>query len=368
MGMQSKLIFILCISFAISFAEPWKFALLGDTQWTIPDDGKNPNSVAVSIIQQIQHEMIREGVKFVIAAGDVTDNGTPKALDTRATYAQDLYNSGIGFFPLRGNHEASADAAKEFVRIFPQTQSGRQNATPSNAFDWTDSANTHPAIPKGKPFTLGQGFSSPASAKNLSYAFELDNATFVLLDQFIAPIDSQQHWIDSVLANRAKGSQAFVISHKGIIPPNHADNLFGKNPASDSAGVNTFIRSLQRNGVTGLICGHDHMYDRSLVSTTDSPFVSIQQLVLPSASSKFYSPAEPNNDEKFDLPAFGKLRQKILARLDNQIGFAIVSVDHERFWIDVYSADVAIKGGQLVGTPPLLQFHMIEHVESSAQK
>jgi len=39
------------ISGTSAFAEPWKFAIMADTQWTgVPDDGKNPNSVAVDII------------------------------------------------------------------------------------------------------------------------------------------------------------------------------------------------------------------------------------------------------------------------------------------------------------------------------
>lgn len=110
----------------------WKFGIISDTQWTVADDGANPNSVAVNIINQVNEEMIRQQVKFVIAVGDITDNGTPIALDTRATYAQALYNAGIGFFPLRGNHEKSQSAAKEFQRVFPQTQDGRNNMTPAN--------------------------------------------------------------------------------------------------------------------------------------------------------------------------------------------------------------------------------------------
>ena len=99
--------------------EAWSFGIMGDTQWQ-KDDGKNPNSVAVDIINQVNQAMIAHGVKFVIAVGDITDNGSKIALDTRATYAQTLYNAGIGFYPLRGNHEATSAAAAEFRRIFPR--------------------------------------------------------------------------------------------------------------------------------------------------------------------------------------------------------------------------------------------------------
>lgn len=199
----SFLVFTAAIS-----AAPWKFGLISDTQWPAgSDDGKNPNSVAVDIINQVNKEFVSQGVKLVIAIGDMTDAGTTIALDTRATYAQALYNAGIAFYPLRGNHESTSSAATEFVRIFPQTQSGINNNTPSNAFVYTDSANTHPVAKTGSTFTVGGNFSSPStSLAGLSYAFTYNNATFVLLDQFTPAngssntIDNQQSWISGVLS------------------------------------------------------------------------------------------------------------------------------------------------------------------------
>ena len=87
----------------IAKSEPWKFGLIADTQWPSAAGSdslsgfKNPNSVAVDIINQVNKEFISKGVKIVIAVGDVTDNGSNLALDTRATYVQALYNAGIPF-------------------------------------------------------------------------------------------------------------------------------------------------------------------------------------------------------------------------------------------------------------------------------
>jgi hypothetical protein len=82
----------------------WKFAVIADTQWPGADDGKNPNSVAVDIITQVNQELIAKGVKLVVAAGDLTDAGCSALpcpqLQTRAAFAQALYNAGIGFYPL----------------------------------------------------------------------------------------------------------------------------------------------------------------------------------------------------------------------------------------------------------------------------
>ncbi len=49
----------------------WSFGVMGDTQWTCADDpaGANPNSVPVSIINQVNAQFISMGVKFVIELG-----------------------------------------------------------------------------------------------------------------------------------------------------------------------------------------------------------------------------------------------------------------------------------------------------------
>ncbi|HEX2768352.1 MAG TPA: metallophosphoesterase, partial [Geobacteraceae bacterium] len=105
-----------------ALAQTWKFGVMSDTQWIGTDDGKNPNSVSVDIIKAVNQEFINKGVKFVVQVGDLCDNGSvPAGEDTRAAFAQDLYNAGIGFFPFRGNHDSSVAAAAEFLRIYPQT-------------------------------------------------------------------------------------------------------------------------------------------------------------------------------------------------------------------------------------------------------
>ena len=43
-------------------------------------------------------------------------------MDTRARAAKRLYDAGIGFYPLRGNHEGTQSAALLFQQLYPQTQ------------------------------------------------------------------------------------------------------------------------------------------------------------------------------------------------------------------------------------------------------
>lgn len=353
-------------------AEPWSFGIMADTQWVGADDGLNPNSVAVDFINQANREFIARGVKFVVALGDLADRShdpvvAELALDTRATYTQALYNAGIGFFPLRGNHDQSAQAAKEFLRLFPQTRGHKQNATPDNAFLSTrDDVATNPIPRQGAPFHMGEEFSSPAKRmKGLSYAFTYRNATFVLLDQFTPakgdamPVASQQPWIDRVLERRPAGSHAFVFSHKGLTTPMHADGLFGHTPATAPRDRDIFIRHLRKRGVRLLFCGHDHLYDRSEVWTTDGAKARLTQVVCAGGSSKFYLPAIPENDERFNLPAFGKRLRTPLSQELGVMGFTIVTLDGPTVTVDVYSAavnpaiDEAKRVASITTTPPL---------------
>ena len=203
-------------SASVSLAEPWSFGVMADTQWKSNLDGENPNSVAVGIINQLNTQFIGAGVKFVVQVGDITDNGNNPALDTRAVAAQALYDAGIGYYPLRGNHESSQAAATYFQTKFQQTQG------------------------QGSYVFGASNFSSPFLQLNgLSYSFDYGgNARLVLLDQFTRTdgtnntgrtdnnIIDQQDWIGASLAGKPADSHAFVFAHKGLITENHTDILF----------------------------------------------------------------------------------------------------------------------------------------------
>ncbi len=360
MKRYEKTISLLCVIFLSgSVRAQWKFGIIADTQWK-KDDGMNPNSVAVGIIRQVDREFIRHGVRFVIALGDLSNDGLPVGVDTRATYTQDLYNAGIAFYPIRGNHDDHAATAAEFVRVFPQTQNGVNNRTPEDAFNYTDSAMTHPVPKLGERFTLGTCFSSPSpSLAGLSYAFTYENATFVMIDAFTLAdssantVASQQDWISHVISSRAPGTHAFVIGHQGVIMEDHDDTFFGENPAENPEDSDRFIRSLYKNGVRLLFGGHDHMHNRAIVTTTDGGPAHVQQLIVASDSYKFYTPVVPSNDEKFNLPAFGRLRQFQLAQDLYQIGYSIVTVDGPDVTVDYYGVPSGQENGRISVTPVL---------------
>jgi hypothetical protein len=394
------LLFLLAAASA-SAAEPWKFGVMSDTQWIGADDGRNPGTCSVDIVRTLHKQFIDQRVKFVVQVGDLVDSTGSTALtianteDVRAAFAQELFNAGIGFFPLPGNHDSQPLAGVEFRRIYPQSLNGAMNFTPANVFSVPNPDTLVQPFPMvmGTSFTVGTNFGTPglvydpSSSSNqdwtgLSYSFDYNNTRFVLLDQF-SPLNAtknwnpypnainlQQPWIDTVLAAKPAGGHAFVFAHKGLITENHVDTLFGSDPSKDPAGQDAFITSLSNNGVRYYIQGHDHMHDRSLVSVTtgtptDGKSPKVQNLLCASDSSKFYTPGYPSNDDKYDVPAFGHNRQTQIAQELHTIGYYIFSVDGPRVTVDYYSAllsNVAPAGCSgancewLIPTTPTLNF------------
>jgi len=320
-----------------AFAEAWKFAVMGDTQWTCPTDpaGKNPNNVSVSIIDQINRRLIEHGVRFVIQVGDLTENGNDPDIETRARAAQSLYDAGIGFFPMRGNHETMAKpegstryAIPAMQKSFPQTRGG------NNTFGATN-------------------FSSPvavsADLDGMSYSFDYSNARFVIIDNWATPtkrvdaadyrygysIADQQAWINDRLDKSRRGTiHAFVFSHQNLMGENHQDSIFTGFTNENPAMQNEFYASLLQNGARYYISGHDHIHQRSLVASPDGAS-RIEELIAAPASSKFYTP-KSLTDAKWHGQ---KVRETSLSQETYTIGYYIYTVDGPRVTVDYYADD-----------------------------
>ena len=337
---------------------PWSFGVMCDTQWTVSDDGKNPNTCAVDIATQIQQQFITKGVKFVAEVGDLCDDGSTAGEDTRAAYAQSLYNAGIGFYALPGNHDAASTAQAELQRIYPQNQNGVMNAAVSyNGVSLNDIHMSVPVNTNGT-FSCGTNFTSPSTAlAGLSYSFTYNNATFVLLDKDgVSTIDAQQNWINSTLSSRPAGTQAFVLGHEGIITEYHADNLFAGDPSGDPAGTNAFINGLANNDVHYYIGGHDHMFDYTQVTTTDGVSNHVDEIVCASDSSKFYTPNNPSNDYTYDYLKTGVYRQTPISQQLYDVGYYVYTIDGPRCTVQYYAALNTGASGGAISTTPTLNF------------
>jgi hypothetical protein len=378
-------------------AKPWSFAIEADTQWSVPDEGENPNSVSVGIVAQLDRRFIAKRVKFVVEVGDLCDNGTVAGEDTRAVFAQELYDAGIGFYPLVGNHDDGATDARCFTTIYPQTQTAIMAETPASAFSVPnlDALRQPFPTPSGRPFRVGTISASPAAPHEfagLDYAVDYRNARLVFLDQFTGPapgapahavLDSADvEWMNAQLASRPAGGQAFVFGHKGILTESHTDTLFGADPAADPSLQDGFISDLAKNGVHYYIGGHDHMYNRALVASPDFKS-SVQDIIAQSDASSFGVPrgagggavaplpdAGQTNDTEYDVPAFGKPREEEIAQQAGpamssattatvHVGYFIVTVDGPQVTVDYYSAPVtaALGGfGWAIRATPALSF------------
>ncbi len=353
------------VSAVSAFAEPWKFGVMSDTQWPNSPDLKNPN-VAVNVINHINKEFIKKKVKFVIQVGDLTDKPSTvvanparvENLDIRATFTQALYDAGIGFYPLRGNHEDKpgnpggalpadyyGSYAREFQRIFPQTQNGLNNLTPLDAFITTIYYGT-PAPVSTPTFNVCSNFVSEPTMEGLTYSFDCENARFVLIDQFTKPagtshsnLDSTDvDWIGNQLSSRPANTHAFSFAHKGLITENHADNLFNSsNPTASQASedlMETFMMHLQNNGVRYHMGGHDHMHNRAIVSSPNTGNYKVQNIIAASDSYKFYIP--PYQSLFNTQSAFRNL-EKPIAQEIFAVGYYIFTVDGPRVTVDYYA-------------------------------
>jgi hypothetical protein len=359
-------------------SQVWSFGVISDTQWTVADDGFNPNTSAINIATQVDKQFINAGVKFVIAVGDTVDVGSATSIGTRALYAQALYNAGIGFYPLRGNHEAAETppdltSGQELRYAFPQIGTGVNNNTPADIttalITATDLVNIPPAAKTGITFTVGANFTEPTAVNtannSVSYAFQYGNATFMLLDQFDvtgnyynSTVPQQQDWISATLSSRPANTHAFVFAHKNLLGGNHKDNLFGGPVVTSDPGdgwgvitttltpselitltakqtaMNNFIASMQANQVDYFFTGHDHHHYVSIVTSPDG-LSKVRQIIGQSDSSKFYTPVTPFS--KNDAP----IEQDLY-----KVGYYIFTVDGPRVTVDYYADTI---GGNYFG-------------------
>jgi hypothetical protein len=333
-----------------SGADAWKFGVMADTQWRAGAySGGEPAACATTIIDAVNQQFIHHGVAFVIQVGDMVDvesvSGV-RSLPTRAAHAIALYAAGIGFYPVRGNHEASAAAAQEIPVLFPQTL-----GIGSVLFGATDFES-----PVLRPTATDP---TGVRLRGLTYSFNYRNVRCVLVDQFTRLDGSgstnsntldQLDWICGRVASATSGQHAFVFSHKNLAGQNHKDGLFGSSLTSNLAARDTLISTMHSTGARLYMGGHDHMHYRSVIATR-SGVHNVQQIICASNSYKFYVPTTPN--EVYEAPVAHELFT---------LGYYIVTVDGPRVTVDYYSSS---HGGDyadtnLVSPPGALRFYLRE--------
>ena len=304
-------------------------------------------------------------------------------IDARALYAQGLYNAGIGFYPLRGNHDAAwagpAGSGPEFRGAYPQTRNGVNNATPKYRPGLGVDPHMKPD-PKTNPntFVVGANFSSPdltfngVSKAGLTYSFDYENTRLVLLDQFddtgntnASTIHHQQDWINSRLADPKRPPHAIVFGHKNMLGSRHWDTLFGnavvKGDLGDGAGIDpatlpadrqaalaekratadSFLAALAAYGVRYYICGHEHLHYDAMVTSPDGA-TRVRQIVSQAISSNYPTPDAPPSPNLMPI-----------AEDTAYVGYYVYTVDGPRVTIDYHGAPVTPVKSNINKTPDL---------------
>jgi hypothetical protein len=187
-----------------------------------------------------------------------------------------------------------------------------------------------------------------ADLTGMSYSFDYNNARFVIIDNWAAPgkrvdaaeyaygysIADQQAWISSRLSTRTSGSHVFVFSHQPLIAENHQDSPFTGYTNTDPAAQNAFLQSVQENHVKYYISGHDHLAQRSIITSPDG-HSRVQQIISSSNSSKFYTPKHLD-----DIEWYGQKRRETSISQDLcRVGYYIYTVDGPRVTVDYYADD-----------------------------
>ena len=331
----------------------WSFAVHGDTQWTqhnldastglsdlsIDPAGTNPFSVAGSIINQLDAQFVQLQVKFVIQVGDLTDCGTTRAIQARAQIAQnDLISKGIGFFPLRGNHETYAASYGESSNT-DYSVSAMKSCFPQ--------MNGSGLVPGAANFTPATSVGSDC----LTYAFDYNNVRFIMFDPWATAskvdnnadgyaygytVNDQQTWLDQRLDAATRGTDhAFFFTHQPLMAEDHQDTMFSGYTNANPNWQDAFYASMANNNARYFISGHDHMHQRSLIASPDG-LSQVEELICASCSSKFYTPVASLTNANW----FGqKSRETSVSQELYTAGFYVFTVDGPIVTVDFYSDD-----------------------------
>lgn len=209
-------------------AEPWRFAVLGDTHVGVSD----------TVAEMIPY-LLADDIDFICLPGDIVNGGAgSNAVQLKNELLQwreifrPLYEAGIGVYPLVGNHE---NDARNFQKAWDEVFSGSY-ALPANG---------------------------PAGEVNRSYSFSHKNALCIGLDCYASIHQVNQEWLDEQLrANTLP--HVFVFGHEPAFKVFHGDCLDDLLEAR-----NTFWHSLSNAGVHIYFCGHDHFLDVARIDDGD---------------------------------------------------------------------------------------------------
>lgn len=224
---------------ANSRADTWKFIVCGDSRGTGTADQINTN-----ILKEIAYAITNEQPAFVLFAGDLVNSGTLSAFQAWTNIMAPVYQSGIGIYPIMGNHDTAS--VSSYTNIFGPT-------VPSNG---------------------------PAGELYRTFSFCYSNALFLGLDEYVNLDKVNQAWVDSTLATNYM-PHVFAYGHVPAFVVDSHDTL--GNYVTDR---DVFWHALENAGAKAYFCGHAHFYDHARMDNGDANYSNdVHQFVVGTAGA-----------------------------------------------------------------------------------
>ncbi|MGB1542345.1 MAG: metallophosphoesterase family protein [Spongiibacter marinus] len=216
--------------------EPFSIGLLPDTQGG--SDAQGQAHVAMYPMREVLKHQSAKGVDLVIAVGDLTDKGSTVEWDEWTSVAEDFRDGGIEFLPVMGNHEMNYAYTTEWI------------------------ANMRNYIPEDAVHMPGYEW--------VNYYVVRSNVLIIGLAYYNLPLAID--WIKDVVAENADVEHIVVASHDGLIGAKYGQTreqiVEGTKGDDWVYGVQKDIREFFAEHDVIYVQGHEHQYQRSLISAT----------------------------------------------------------------------------------------------------
>ncbi|MGE9291357.1 MAG: metallophosphoesterase family protein [Puniceicoccales bacterium] len=248
----------------------------------IPDTQGSWDGVPLEEVNAIASRIIEHSPEFVIHVGDVTDgnssNGDVKLAQLeylKELLVEPLADEGIGFYPVRGNHDSNA-----------YLQTSRGVSAWAAAFPYLFEGEN----PLVDPADVPGGSPESPNDSNFCYVYSPnENVFFVSVDQWNGGDDTNySDWVERKFAE-IRGQQPhahiFGFSHSGLfstsIHPAMSEFVEG--------GATPYLAAGEKFQIDGWFSGHNHIYDRSMaVNLSKGNLPYLFDFTCGSASEKFY--------------------------------------------------------------------------------
>lgn len=230
-----------------------RFCVTGDSRGS-----KVSEPINDTIIKKQVRALISERPAFVLFAGDLVlgyshhlENELPL---WKKAFMEPLKKAGVEVYACRGDHEMYTQELKK----------GERDKTQATAKIWRSVFSGKFAFPDN----------GPRDAKQLTYYVRKGNVLVFVLDNYttqksIDEVDVK--WMKKVFAKESRKRpgplRVFAICHAPAFSVVHKDCLETKKEKRDA-----FVKAFVKMGGVAFFCGHDHLYDHSVIKTPDGEF------------------------------------------------------------------------------------------------